>query len=254
MRTDMTHAPALKDKVAIVLGGSGGIGAAASYMLAAEGATVVVVYRSDKPAADVIAASLPGTGHFAAQATVEETPTLIALARQVEERLGRADILVNAAGFTKPVPANDLDALDDVFIDQMFQVNWRGQFAAIRAFRRLLAAHGDGLIVNVSSISALNGVGSNLAYAATKAGMDVLTKSLARALAPEIRVMGVSPGVVDTDFVPGRGPEQLAKIGLTIPLRRVASPDDVARAIAACATHLTYSTGSLVVVDGGRSL
>ncbi|WP_163364040.1 SDR family NAD(P)-dependent oxidoreductase, partial [Klebsiella aerogenes] len=85
---------------------------------------------------------------------------------------GRADILVNSAGFTKPVPAGDLDALDDAFIDRMFQVNWRGQFAAIRAFRRLLEANGNGLVVNVSSIAALNGVGSNLAYAAVKAGMD----------------------------------------------------------------------------------
>ncbi|MDP3403810.1 MAG: SDR family oxidoreductase, partial [Brevundimonas sp.] len=75
-----------------------------------------------------------------------------------------------------------------------------------------------------------------------------------RALAPAIRVMGVSPGVVATDFVAGRGPEQLAKIAPTIPLQRVASAEDVARAIVACATHLTYSTGSLIVVDGGRAL
>lgn len=250
----MTLGAALKGKVAVVLGGSGGIGAAAAYLLAAEGATVVVVYRSDKAAADVIVASLPGTGHLAATATVEDTPTLTALAAQVEQQFGRADILVNSAGFTKPVPAGDLDALDDAFIDRMFQVNWRGQFAAIRAFRRMLEASGNGLIVNVSSIAALNGVGSNLAYAAVKAGMDTLTKSLARALAPEIRVMSVSPGVVDTDFVPGRGAEQLAKIAPTIPLKRVATPDDVGRAIVACATHLTYSTGSLIIVDGGRAL
>ncbi|QCI64559.1 SDR family NAD(P)-dependent oxidoreductase [Phreatobacter stygius] len=250
----MTLGTALKDKVAVVLGGSGGIGAATAYQFAAEGATVVVVYRSDKAAADVIVASLPGAGHLAAAATVEDTASLTALAAHVEERLGRADILVNSAGFTKPVPAGDLDALDDAFIDRMFQVNWRGQFAAIRAFRRLLEAGGGGLIVNVSSIAALNGVGSNLAYAAVKAGMDTLTKSLARALAPEIRVMSVSPGVVDTDFVPGRGAEQLAKIAPTIPLKRVATPDDVGRAIVACATHLTYSTGSLIIVDGGRAL
>ncbi|MBN8940531.1 MAG: SDR family oxidoreductase [Rhizobiales bacterium] len=250
----MTLGAALKGKVAVVLGGSGGIGAAAAYLLAAEGATVVVVYRSDKAAADVIVASLPGSDHLVASATVEDTATLTALAAQVEQTFGRADILVNSAGFTKPVPAGDLDALDDAFIDRMFQVNWRGQFAAIRAFRRLLEASGNGLVVNVSSIAALNGVGSNLAYAAVKAGMDTLTKSLARALAPEIRVMSVSPGVVDTDFVPGRGAEQLAKIAPTIPLKRVATPDDVGRAIVACATHLTYSTGSLIIVDGGRAL
>ena len=250
----MSQGTTLKDKVAVVLGGSGGIGAAAAYQFAAEGARVVVVYRNDKAGADVVVASLPGSGHLAATATVEDTPTLEALAAQVAETFGRADILVNSAGFTKPVPAGDLDALDDAFIDKMFQVNWRGQFAAIRAFRKLLEASGAGLVVNVSSIAALSGVGSNIAYAAVKAGMDTLTKSLARALAPDIRVMSVSPGVVDTDFVPGRGAEQLARIAPTIPLKRVATPDDVGRAIVACATHLTYSTGSLIVVDGGRAL
>ena len=250
----MSQGTTLKDKVTVVLGGSGGIGAAAAYQFAAEGARVVVVYRNDKAGADVVVASLPGSGHLAATATVEDTPTLEALAAQVAETFGRADILVNSAGFTKPVPAGDLDALDDAFIDKMFQVNWRGQFAAIRAFRKLLEASGAGLVVNVSSIAALSGVGSNIAYAAVKAGMDTLTKSLARALAPDIRVMSVSPGVVDTDFVPGRGAEQLARIAPTIPLKRVATPDDVGRAIVACATHLTYSTGSLIVVDGGRAL
>ncbi|CEJ10830.1 Glucose 1-dehydrogenase 1 [bacterium YEK0313] len=250
----MSQGTTLKDKVAVVLGGSGGIGAAAAYQFAAEGARVVVVYRSDKAGADVVVASLPGSGHLAAAAAVEDTPSLEALAALVADTFGRADILVNSAGFTKPVPAGDLDALDDAFIDKMFQVNWRGQFAAIRAFRKLLEASGAGLVVNVSSIAALNGVGSNIAYAAVKAGMDTLTKSLARALAPDIRVMSVSPGVVDTDFVPGRGAEQLARIAPTIPLKRVATPDDVGRAIVACATHLTYSTGSLIVVDGGRAL
>ena len=250
----MSQGTTLKDKVTVVLGGSGGIGAAAAYQFAAEGARVVVVYRSDKAGADVVVASLPGSGHLAAAAAVEDTPSLEALAALVAETFGRADILVNSAGFTKPVPAGDLDALDDAFIDKMFQVNWRGQFAAIRAFRKLLEASGAGLVVNVSSIAALSGVGSNIAYAAVKAGMDTLTKSLARALAPDIRVMSVSPGVVDTDFVPGRGAEQLARIAPTIPLKRVATPDDVGRAIVACATHLTYSTGSLIVVDGGRAL
>jgi 3-oxoacyl-[acyl-carrier protein] reductase len=244
----------LAGKVAVIMGGSGGIGAATARMLAAAGATIVVTWRSDEASAKAVIASLPDGKHFAAQATVEDTPSLVELAETLRARLGRADILVNAAGFTKPIPAADLDALDDEFIDQMFRVNWRGQFAAVRAFKQLLEASGDGLIVNVSSIAALNGVGSNIAYAAVKSAMDTLTKSLARALAPAIRVMSVSPGIVDTDFVPGRGAEQLAKLAPTIPLRRVATPDDVARAVLATATHLTYSTGSLIIVDGGRAL
>jgi 3-oxoacyl-[acyl-carrier protein] reductase len=245
---------ALAGKVAVVMGGSGGIGAAAARMLAEAGASVVLTWRSDEAAAQTALRALPGSGHLALQAQVDNTPSLVALAEAVRQKLGRTDILVNAAGFTKPVPAADLDALDDAFIDDMFRVNWRGQFAAIRAFRPLLEASGDGLIVNISSIAALNGVGSNIAYAAVKSAMDTLTKSLARTLAPNIRVMSVSPGIVDTDFVPGRGAEQLAKLAPTIPLRRVASPDDVARAVLAIATHLTYSTGSLIIVDGGRAL
>ena len=108
--------------------------------------------------------------------------------------------------------------------------------------------------MSISSIAALNGNGSSIAYCAVKAGIDVMTKSLARALAPAVRVMAVSPGVVETGFVPGRGAEFNAKTAATTPLRRVATADDVARAVLACATHLTFSTGQTVIVDGGRAL
>ncbi|MEZ0220615.1 SDR family NAD(P)-dependent oxidoreductase [Tardiphaga sp. 1201_B9_N1_1] len=244
----------LANKVAVVIGGSGGIGAAAAQALAAEGARVVVTWRSGEAAANALLAGLRGEGHLARRAVIEDSATLTALAGEVERAFGRCDILVNTAGYTKPIPIGDLDALTDEFIDDMFKVNWRGQFAAIRAFAPLLKASGDGLIVNVSSIAGLNGVGSNLAYAAIKAGIDTMTKSLARALAPAVRVMAVSPGVVATDFVPGRDAAALEKVAGTIPLKRVATAEDVGRAIAACATHLTYSTGSLIVVDGGRAL
>jgi 3-oxoacyl-[acyl-carrier protein] reductase len=250
----MTDQAPLAGRIAVVMGGSGGIGAATSRHLAAAGATVVVVWRSGELAASDLIRSLPQGDHVAVRASVEDTPSLVALAATVRDRFGKADILVNAAGHTRAIPAADLDALDDAFIDEMFRVNWRGQFATIRAMKPLLEASGDGLVVNVSSIAALNGVGSNIAYAAVKAATDTMTKSLARALAPAIRVMAVSPGVVDTDFVPGRGAAQLATIAPTIPLRRVASVDDVARAILATATHLTYSTGSILIVDGGRAL
>ncbi len=156
--------------------------------------------------------------------------------------------------FTKPVLHSDLEALDDELIDRMFAVNWRGQFATIRTFAPLLKASGDGLIVSVSSIAGITGAGSSIAYCATKAGIDVMTKSLARALAPQVRVLGVSPGVVDTGFVPGRDADFNAKTAATTPLKRVATADDVAAAILSCATHLTFSTGTTLVVDGGRAL
>jgi len=132
--------------------------------------------------------------------------------------------------------------------------NVRGPFSTIRSFAPLLKQSGDGLIVNVSSISAFTGSGSNIAYCASKAALDTMTLSLARALGPELRVLTVSPAAVATDFVAGRGPAELQKVAERTPLKRIVEPEDVARAILACATHLTVATGSRIVVDGGRFL
>ena len=136
----------------------------------------------------------------------------------------------------------------------MFQVNWRGQFATIRTFAPLLKASPDGVIVSISSIAAFTGVGSSIAYCAAKAGIDVMTKALARALAPEVRVLAVSPGVVDTAFVPGRGADFNDKVAASTPLKRVGDAEDIAAAVTACITMLRYSTGHIVQVDGGRPL
>ena len=253
----MAYPLSLAGKVALIVGGAGGIGAAAARMFAEAGARVAITHRpgaEKAEAARALVAGLPGDGHAAFPADVGETATLLALRNSVMAAFGRLDILINSAGFTKPVPHADLEALDDDLIDRMFQVNWRGQFATVRIFAPLLKASGDGLIVSLSSIAGSNGVGSSIAYCAVKAGIDVMTKSLARALAPEVRVMAVSPGVVDTGFVPGRGPDFNAKVSATIPLKRIATADDVAAAILSCATHLGFSTGSVLVVDGGRAL
>jgi 3-oxoacyl-[acyl-carrier protein] reductase len=250
----MTHS--LNGRLALVIGGSGGIGAASARLLAGSGARVVITHtaRSAEAAAS-LANALPGAGHLALPAEIADTTSLLALRDAVQAQCGDVlHVLVNAAGFTKPVPHADLDALDDALIDRMFAVNWRGQFAAIRTFAPMLKTSGDGLIVSISSIAGQTGTGSSIAYCAVKAGIDVMTKSLARALAPEIRVMGVAPGVVDTGFVPGRGAEFNAKTAATTPLRRVATAEDVAKAVLACATSLRFSTGTTVVVDGGRSL
>jgi 3-oxoacyl-[acyl-carrier protein] reductase len=244
----------LTGKVAVVLGGTGGIGVAAATRLAAAGARVVVCDQSDAAKAQRVVDALPGQGHAAMTARITESDTLAALAGEVGRLFGRTDVLVNAAGFTRAVRHDDLDALTDELIDDIMRVNWRGQFAAIRAFRALLDASGAGLVVNVSSIAATTGVGSNIAYCAAKAGLDVMAASLGRALAPRIRVLNVSPGVVDTGFVPGRGAGFNDKVAATTPLGRIGTPDDIAAAIEACATHLTFSTGVSIVVDGGRRL
>ena len=194
-------------RLALVVGGSGGIGAATARLFAGAGARVVVTHsgRSAEAAAS-LADLLPGAGHLALTADVANTASLLRLRDAVRARYGDAlHVLVNAAGFTKPVPHADLDTLDDALIDRMFAVNWRGQFATIRTFAPMLKASGDGLIVSISSIAGTTGIGSSIAYCAAKAGIDVMTKSLARALAPEIRVLSVAPGVVDTGFVGGRG-------------------------------------------------
>jgi 3-oxoacyl-[acyl-carrier protein] reductase len=253
----MTAGHSLAGKAALVIGGAGGIGAASAKLFAEAGAKVAITHRPGKEAADraaPLAKALAGKGHIAIPAEIAETETLIAARAEIERAFGRLDILVNSAGFTKPIPHGDLEALDDEFIDRMFVVNWRGQFAAIRTFAPMLKASGDGLIVNISSIAALNGAGSNIAYGAAKAGIDVMGKSLARALAPQVRVMTVSPGVVATGFVPGRGAEFNEKAAASTPLKRVATAEDVAEAVLACATHLSYSTGATIIVDGGRSL
>jgi 3-oxoacyl-[acyl-carrier protein] reductase len=244
----------LQGKVAVILGGTGGIGVATARKLAAAGAAVVVCGQSDVQKAQDIAASLPGDGHVGRVVTITDSDSVSALADDVRKLFGRADILVNTAGFTKPVKHGDLDALTDDLIDEMMKVNWRAQFAAIRAFRSLLDQTGDALVVNVSSISGSTGIGSNIAYCAAKAGLDVMAASLGRALAPNIRVLNVSPGVVDTTFVPGRGADFNDKVAATTPLGRIGTPDDIADAIEACATHLKFSTGVTIVVDGGRRL
>ena len=253
----MTYPLSQQGKVVLVVGGAGGVGRSCARMFAEAGAHVAVTHRpgEDKARdAAIFIAGLPGQNHSAFAADVGDTATLIALRDAVAARYGRLDVLINSAGFTKPIPHADLEALNDDLIDDMFRINWRGQFATVRAFAPMLKASGDGLIVSISSIAALNGNGSNIAYGAVKAGIDAMTKSLGRALAPEIRVMGVAPGVVDTGFVAGRGAEFNAKTALTTPLRRVASADDVAAAVLSCATHLGYSTGSTLIVDGGRAL
>jgi 3-oxoacyl-[acyl-carrier protein] reductase len=244
----------LKKKVAVVLGGTGGIGVATAKRLAAAGATVVVCGQEPIEKAQEVVDSLPGEGHTARLVSITESESLAELESDVRKLYGHVDVLVNTAGFTKPVKHADLDALTDELIDDIMKVNWRAQFAAIRTFRALLEASGDGLVVNVSSISATTGIGSNIAYCAAKAGLDVMAAALGRALAPSIRVLNVAPGVVDTSFVPGRGADFNDTVAATTPLGRIGTPDDIAEAIVACATHLKFSTGSTIVVDGGRRL
>ncbi len=141
-----------------------------------------------------------------------------------------------------------------IFSTSVLLANARGPYSVIRSLLPLLRAGKPSVVVNVSSVAAFNGAGSNIAYGASKAALDTMTMSLARALGPDIRFLCVSPGPVATDFVAGRGREQIEKIMATAPLRRVVEPEDIASAIMACVTHLGAATGTKIVVDGGRLL
>jgi 3-oxoacyl-[acyl-carrier protein] reductase len=242
--------------VALVTGGAGGLGSAICRALAAAGASVLVGYRGDAAAAQAIAASLPAATppHAAVIAAVTDSTALAALAQDIAAHPGRLDILVNCAGTTGFVAHADLDGLDDALIDRILAVNLRGPFAAVRAMHPLLAREGRGLVVNVSSIAGSTANGSNIMYCASKAGVDNLTKSLARALAPAIRVVAVAPGLVDTDFVQGLDAGWHDTQVQRTPMQRLAMPDEVAQAVLALATQLTFSTGIVLAVDGGRSL
>lgn len=244
----------LAGRVAVVTGGSNGIGAATVRQLAAAGADVMIGYHHGEDRARELLASLPNGQHGIVRLALEDVSTFDALAERIATEHGKLDILVNSAGFTSAIAHGDLETLTNELFEKILVANVRGPYTAIRALRPLLRASGDALVVNVSSISGFTASGSNVAYCASKAALDNISMSLGRALGPEIRVLSVSPGAVATDFVPGRDRSALEAGARATPLKRVVEPDDVAAAILACATHLKVSTGTTIVVDGGRHL
>lgn len=244
----------LAGKLAVVTGGSSGIGAACAKALASEGASVVVGYHRGRDRAEALIAELPGSGHVAFAIPLEDAEAHAQLAQWVTREKGRLDILVNSAGYTRRVAHHDLDTMDAALFNEILAANAGGPFSVIRALLPTLRASGDGLVVNISSVSAFTGLGSNLAYCAAKAALDTLTMSLARAFGPQVRFLSVSPAAVDTDFVQGRTPEELRKKAAQTPLGRVVVPEDVARSVLACATHLRTATGTRIVIDGGHTL
>lgn len=245
---------ALTGKVALVTGGGGGIGSAICRRLAEAGAHVVINYNSNATKAQAVADSLAGENHLVIQASVTDSAALTQMAAQVAAHYGRLDLLVNNAGITRPVPHADLDGLDDEWIDRIFQTNVRGAFACVRAFKELLMAGDGGTVINISSVAAVTGIGSNVAYCASKAAMDSLTRSLARALAPQIRVISISPGWVWGEYASRMEPAYIQEQINKTPLGRIAQPEDVAAAVLAVVTGLTFSTGCIIPVDGGRPL
>lgn len=250
----------LKERVAIVTGGATGIGRATAERLAEAGAAAVVVnYSRSAREAEEVAELLRsrGTAASAVRADVGDDAAMRAMVDAVVAEHGRLDVLVNCAGRTHFIPHPDLEAAtDDVWRD-ILSTNLMGPFYASRAAGPALRRAG-GAIVNVSSISGLRASGSSLPYAVSKAALLQLTRSLALALAPEVRVNAVAPGHVETRWHRDHlGDEEAARraraIAETEPLGRTATADDVARTT----LDLLRSdavTGQTVIVDGGKHL
>lgn len=246
----------LSGKVAVITGGGGGIGSETGRYLAEAGSRVIITHRdnSDKGHAEKARDSLTGSDHMIIQASVDNYEDQNRLAGIIGEKYGRVDILVNNAGMTRFVAADDLAELDDELIDTIFKVNWRGSFATIRGLEYLLRKSDDGLVINISSIAGTTAIGSNVAYCASKSAVNTMTAALARSLAPDIRVMSIAPGLVEGEYTKKLDPEWTIEQKELTPLKRLTKAEDVARAVLACASLLTYSTGCVLPVDGGRPL
>jgi 3-oxoacyl-[acyl-carrier protein] reductase len=244
----------LQNKIVLITGGAGGIGTAITQSMVAAGATVIITYNSNNAKATELLNTLGDGGHCIYHAPVTDTAALTKLAEFIQLKFGRLDMLVNNAGITTPVVHDDLDGLTDEWIDKIFQTNFRGSFAMIRACKNVLLQSSDALVVNISSVAAVSGIGSNVAYCASKAAIDSMTRSLARALAPTIRVVSVSPGWVMGEYAKNADPVFLQKQLDATPLGRFATAQDVADAVLALATTLRFTTGSIIPVDGGRLL
>ena len=248
-------------KAAIVTGSATGIGAAVARALASRGWGVAINYtRSEREAGETAATCRAAGGEAVlCRADVAADADCRRLVATTLEAFGRVDALVNSAGTTRFVAAADMDGLDAADFERIFAVNVLGAFQMTRASRAALEASGDGAIVNISSYSGMNGLGSSLAYAASKGALNTLTKGLAHTLAPRVRVNAVCPGYADTRWA-RVGLEDEAyerfKAGLeaTLPLGRMPSAEDVAETVLWFLTAGRAVTGQLLVVDSGEHM
>lgn len=252
----------LKGRVTLVTGGATGIGRATVARLAGAGASAIVInYRSARKEAEEMAAELlrKGTEVLCVRADVRSDDEVRQMMRQIGDHFGRLDVLVNNAGVTRWIPLEDLDALTDAVWDDILDVNLKGAFRCTRAAAPLLAKT-QGMVVNVASVSGVIAPAtmSSLAYGASKAALIHLTRGLAIALAPRVRVNAVAPAFTDTKWMKehygGNYDEIVAQAASTVPLGRVATPEDVAAAVVGLVTGGDFVTGQTLTVDGGLSL
>lgn len=238
-------------KTALITGGGTGIGRAVSLKLAEKSVNLVINYsRSAAEAQETVqAVQRLGGRAIAVQADVANDLAVRAMIRQSIDHFGRLDYLVNSAGTTVYVDMADLEGLTPEIWDQIMNVNVKGLFSVCRAAAPYLK-ESRGSIVNITSIAGIVGMGSSIAYAASKAAAISVTKSLARVLAPEVRVNSVAPGIVMTRWVEGRE-EHVRRLGENTPLGRCCNAEDVAAVVVPLLTDAGMMTGQTVVVDGG---
>jgi 3-oxoacyl-[acyl-carrier protein] reductase len=244
----------ISGKTALITGGGTGVGRAIALGLAKEGMNVAINYsRSYDDALQTLwLVKELGVDGEIIQADISSSDDVDRMQKQVEDRFPSLDVLVNNAGTTNFVAMDDLDGLLDEYWDRAFNVNVKGMFRVSRAFSVRLR-QSKGCIVNITSIAGTNGQGSSIAYAASKAAAISVTKSLALALAPEVRVNAVAPGVVQTRWVNGHE-DHVQRLGNGTPLARVALPEDVAAMVVALIKGGDFVTGQTLLVDGGKSL
>jgi 3-oxoacyl-[acyl-carrier protein] reductase len=245
--------------VCVVTGSSSGIGAATALLFAQRGHDVVINYSKRAEPAQAVAEQCrqAGADALVVQADVADNAQCLALADEVRLRWGRADALVNSAGITtKFVDIKDLDALTTEDFEAIYRVNVIGAFQMSRAIAPLMKDRAPAGIVNISSMAGRMGAGSSIAYAASKGALNTLTLSLARALAPAIRVNAILPGMVDSDWMrKGLGPEvfetRRQRYAARALLNEVVDPVDVARTAHWLAVDATRATGQLIDMDAG---
>ena len=252
----------LRNNVAIVTGSSSGVGAATAKLLASLGCNVLVNYNSNRDGGEAAAEECRAAGVDALVfgGSVADDAVCVAMAEAARERWGRIDILVNNAGTTKFVAHDDLDGLDGEDFQNIYGVNLIGPYQMIRAARPAMESQEEGgNVVNVASTAGIDGIGSSIAYAASKGALVTMGLSLARALGPKIRVNTVCPGFIQGEWLrKGLGDKAyeatLDRQLKNTPLHRTATAESVAEAILQFITGSPAITGQTLIVDGGLHL
>jgi len=241
----------LKGKTALITGAGTGIGRSVALRLAAAGADIAINYSRSKKEALQTQRKVEESGvrSLVYKADVADDGEVRAMVRKTIETLGRLDVLVNNAGVTYYVDHADLEGLKEEYWDRIMGVNVKGMFFCCRAAAGELKKR-KGCIINITSVAGLMGLGSSIAYAASKAAAISLTKSLARVMAPEVRVNSIAPGIVLTRWVEGQE-DHVQRLAQGTPMGRIATAEDVSEVVYALITQAGFVTGQIIVVDGG---